>query len=87
MSDTSTRPLTLNISPAQMQIYLTITPKARGLEHEQSERPRKIRKLLGQETFAFFDLFRAIRVPNVIAFEKTICAGYGFALLVIRSSW
>jgi len=47
------------------------TPKIWGLEHEQSERPRKTRKLLGQETFAFFALFRVIRVPNVIALENS----------------
>ncbi len=29
------------------------------------------RKLLGQETFAFFALFRAIRVPNVIVLENS----------------
>jgi len=56
--------------------YLAITPKVRGLEHEQSERPRKTRKLLGQETFALFVSFRAIRVPNVIALESFIKVDY-----------
>ncbi len=41
------------------------------LEHEGHERARKARKLLGQETFAFFALFRVIRVPNVIALENS----------------
>ncbi len=54
-----------------LQRKLAITPKIWGLEHEQSERPRKTRKLLGQETFAFFALFRAIRVPNVIVLENS----------------
>jgi len=39
------------------------------LEHEGHEIARKARKLLGQETFALFAPFRAIRVPNVILFN------------------